>query len=104
MSIYRDPNILIEVTLDETFTIELESVPSTGYTWHAEYDSTMLDLIGPPEPPEVVPPPSTIGGSKEEPFVFQAKQAGETQIELKYQRVWETRPREVALFRVHIVQ
>jgi predicted secreted protein len=101
MSVYRDPNIPIEVTLDETFTIALESVPSTGYTWHAEYDSTMLDLRG---PPKWVPHQSTIGGGGEEALVFQTKQAGETQIELKYQREWETTPQKVALFRVHIVK
>ena len=101
MSVYRDPNIPIEVTVGETFTFPLKSVPSTGYTWQAEYDPDMIDLLG---PPMLVPCPSTVGGGGDEVFEFQTKQVGDTQIKMKYQREWEKTPREIKLFRVHITQ
>jgi inhibitor of cysteine peptidase len=101
MRVYRDPSIPIEVTVGQGFAISLEAIPSTGYTWQAEYDPAMVDLL---KPPKFVPDSSAIGGGGVETFEFQAKQLGETQLKMKYQREWETDAREIKLFRVHITQ
>jgi inhibitor of cysteine peptidase len=98
MRVYRDPSIPIEVTVGQAFAISLESVPSTGYTWQAEYDPAMVALLT----QRFVPTSSAIGGGGAETFEFQAKQLGETQLKMKYQREWETDAREIKLFRVHI--
>lgn len=98
MRVYRDPNIRIKATLGEVFAISLQSIPSTGYTWKAEYDSTMIELF---KPQKFVPNASAIGGGGVEIFEFQTKQVGDTQIKMKYQREWETTPREIRIFQVY---
>ncbi|KPL02984.1 MAG: hypothetical protein AMJ90_04365 [candidate division Zixibacteria bacterium SM23_73_2] len=99
MSFYNDPEIPIKVILGQTFTISLESIPSTGYTWEANYDSTVIELL---KPQRFVPNTSAVGGSGLELFDFQTKQHGKTQIKMKMQREWEETPKEVKIFEVHI--
>ena len=101
MSVYHDPDVPIEVILGENFTISLESIPSTGYMWKEEYDSTMIELL---KPEEFVSRSSAIGGGGEEILEFQAKRVGETQIKMKHQREWESAARETKIFRVHIAR
>jgi predicted secreted protein len=98
MSVYRNPDIPIEVILGQIFNISLKSTPSTGYIWKPEYDFAMIELI---KPPQFVPLSSLIGGGGEEIFEFQTKQLGETQIKMKYQRDWEMTHREIKVFTVH---
>ena len=101
MSVYHDPDVPIKVILGQTFTISLKSIPSTGYTWKVEYDSTVVQLL---KPEEFAPCSSADGGGVEEIFEFQTKKISETRIKMKYQREWETTPREIKLFTVHIIQ
>ena len=101
MIVYHDPNVPIEVILGQTFTVSLKSIPSTGYTWKEEYDSTMIELL---KAKEFVSRSSAVGGGGEEIFEFQTRQLGETHIKMEYQREWETTPREIKLFTVHIMQ
>ncbi len=73
----------ISVTVSETFTVELESNPSTGYTWVVEQaDGLRLlserwsgdsDLVGSP------------GIST---FEFEAEEPGTTQLAMVYTRTW----------------
>ena len=99
MHVYQDSDIPIEVAIGQAFAISLESVPSTGYTWKMEYDTSMIEPI---KPQKFVPYSTTIGGGGKEVFEFQTKQLGDTQIKMKYQREWEATPREIKLFIVHI--
>jgi inhibitor of cysteine peptidase len=102
MRVYRDSSIPIEVTLGQIFAISTPSIPSTGYTWEPEYDSTMIKLI---EGPKFIPSSSAIGAGGETTFKFQTKQLGETQIKMKYQRSWQTLPPlDTKSFTVHITQ
>ena len=99
MNVYRDPAVPIEESVGETFAIALQSIPSTGYVWRAEFDASLLELSA---GPRMVPRPSTIGGGGEELFEFEALQAAETLITMNYQREWEKKPRKTELFQVHI--
>ena len=98
MRTYNDPNISIKATVGEVFAISLESVPSTGYTWKAEYDSSIIELL---KPQKFVSNSSAIGGGGVEIFEFQTKQVGDSKIKMKYQREWETTPREIKIFQVY---
>ncbi len=91
----------ITVTLGQTFTISLKSTPSTGFTWKTEYDSTMIELV---KPPKFISNSTAIGGGGEEKFEFKPKRIGEIQIKMKYQREWETTPREIKLYTVLVTQ
>ncbi len=100
MRIYDDSNIPIEVTPGQAFAISLGSIPPTGYTWQPEYDPTIIDFLS---PQEFAPHTSAVGSGGEEIFEFQAKQAGDTEITMKYQREWETTPRKIKIFKVQII-
>lgn len=97
MRVYRDTDIPIEVTQGQVFTISLVANPSTGYVWNAEYNAAIIDLL---KPKKFIP--SAVGGKGEEIFEFLTKQAGDTQIKMKYQRGWEKVPQEVKIFRISI--
>lgn len=99
MNVYHDPNIPIEVSFNEVFMISLASVPSTGYTWKAEYDSTFVELL---TSPKFVPNSLAMGSGGKELFEFVTKQSGNTQLKMKYQREWEMAPKEIKIFQVHI--
>jgi inhibitor of cysteine peptidase len=101
MTVYNDPDKPIKVALNQTFAISLESNPSTGYTWEAEYDTALILLV---KPKEFKLRSSNIGGGAEEQFEFQAKEMGETQIKMKYQREWEPAPLQEKVFKVYISQ
>ena len=110
MSVYRDPDVPIEVIVGQTFTIALEALPSGGYTWMEVYDPDMIELLKPkyyaPRAPEIGEDADRprIGEGREEMFEFQTRQPGETHIELKNQREWEATARDIKIFRVHITR
>ena len=101
MLIYSDPDVPIKTKFDQVFAISLELVPSTGYTWVAEYDLTMLELL---KPPTFTPDSSAIGGGAVEIFEFKTKQVGKTQIKMMYKREWEPQPRDVKIFQVNCTE
>ena len=100
MRVYQDSDIPIEVAIGQAFAISLESVPSTGYIWKMEYDSSIIEPI---KHQKFVPYSTTIGGGGKEVFEFQTKELGDTQIKMKYQREWEATSWEIKLFTVHIM-
>ncbi len=99
MNIYNDPSVPIEIALSQVFTISLESIPSSGYTWKVEYDSEMIDIL---KPKKFIPYSPGFGSGGQELFEFQAKQIGETQIKAVYQRMWEKIPLKSRFFTIRI--
>jgi len=92
---YDDEGREIDISLDQEFIIALGSNPgSTGYSWQASYDESMLELIPgenggqstyePDETDEAV-----VGAGGTEFFQFKALKAGETEITLTYAQPWE---------------
>ncbi|OPL10662.1 MAG: hypothetical protein AVO34_10325 [Firmicutes bacterium ML8_F2] len=78
----------IEIGKGETFTIELEENPSTGFSWHWTVNpegAVVLDAdeFAPAENEELVGAP----GSHQ--FVFRAEEAGEAEVLFQYYRDWE---------------
>jgi predicted secreted protein len=89
----------IKVKHNKCFTISLESTPSTGYSWAAEYDASAIEL---PHEPEFKLKSTAFGGGGVESFNFCAKKKGETILRMKYQRPWEKVPVETREFRIQI--
>jgi predicted secreted protein len=93
----------VEVSVDDTFTIELEANPSTGYTW---------ELAGPLDDSVVVSlgsdhqagDGSGVGVPGQQLFSFKAVGQGSTTIALQYVRPWETgvAPANTAMFPVKV--
>ena len=93
----------VDVAVDDTFVIELEANPSTGYTW---------ELAGPLDEAIVVSLGSdheagdsdAVGASGTQKLSFRAVGSGTTTIALQYVRPWETDvvPSETQDFTVNV--
>ena len=77
-----------EMTVTEvgkTFTISLESNPTTGYSWQAEFDPEYLELVN----TGFVTDSSLIGAGGVESFEFLALKQGQVEVTMIYKRPWE---------------
>lgn len=77
---------VIEVEVGQTFGFSLESNPSTGYAWQAQFDSEFLKLV---ESEFVEGTSGLIGAPGYESFKFLALKEGQVDIKLIYKRAWE---------------
>jgi len=85
---YSDPAETIKVKANDQFVIALESNPTTGFAWEAEYDSEMLTLNEHSyQPDENAEEMVGVGGT--DLMQFKALKAGSTQIKLTYSQPWE---------------
>ncbi len=82
-----DAGQTIEIGLGQEFYIALGSNPTTGYSWQASYDETMLELIG-GESQYRPSEEGLIGGGGIEFFHFLPLQVGETELTLTYSQPW----------------
>jgi inhibitor of cysteine peptidase len=93
----------MNVILGKEFTISLESNPSTGYTWEANYNADMLKLKekrfepASPQGPAATPLPGSAG---KDVFTFIPIKSGQTTVKMFYQRQWEKSPVQEELFTV----
>ncbi len=96
----RDPavkNIRAEVT--KSFRIVVQSNPSTGYSWTADFDKSVLQL----KSSHYVRPSQQIPGrGGQHIFVFIPLKSGQTTIELQYKRSWEPAAIELRKYSVSI--
>ena len=88
----------IGVMAGKTFTVSLESNPTTGYSWQPEFDSEYLELVG----SEFKSDSALMGASGIETFEFKALKQGETEITMIYKRPWENESLEKQVIPVDI--
>ena len=82
-----------QLKLGEVMEINLESNPSTGYSWFASVSNPdVLAQMGEPEYVESTQSSSAmiVGAPGIETFMFQGTDAGSATITLDYKRPWET--------------
>jgi inhibitor of cysteine peptidase len=84
--VFSKKDKLIKTKIGETFTIELESNPTTGYQWQEKFDETKLKLLE----KKTNLHSNSIGASTTEVLSFQALTDGVSTINLDYKRIWET--------------
>jgi inhibitor of cysteine peptidase len=102
---YTDAGQAIDTEVNQEFVIALGSNPSTGYSWQASYDETMLELVGgqsiykPGEEAE-----GMVGAGGVEYFRFKALETGRTEVTLVYKRPFEEpTPQDLTkVFTIHI--
>jgi inhibitor of cysteine peptidase len=75
----------ITVPVGVSFTISVSSNPSTGYSWEAGFDQSVLKLIKRYTPSSS----GLIGAGGTENFEFEGMKPGETKIYLNYKRSFE---------------
>ncbi|NYT16274.1 MAG: protease inhibitor I42 family protein [Methanomassiliicoccales archaeon] len=86
----------ISVRVGELFHISLDSNPSTGYSWAANFEENEVML----EKRTYRTESSLIGGGGKETFTFRSLTKGETTITMKYKRPWEENEIDIRLFRI----
>ena len=76
----------LSVTVGQTFDIELETNPSTGYSWNPVFQSDYLALKSRKVEPR---PGKLLGAPVKESFTFIPLKSGACEIEFRYSRSWE---------------
>ena len=98
---YVDERETISIGANQEFVIALDSNPTTGYNWEADYDESTLILVeekySPDEKAE-----GLVGAGGTQYFQFKALKTGKTEITLTYKRSWETGFAEQKVFKVDI--
>lgn len=84
---HTDPGQTIHIGVNQEFVIALGANHTTGYSWQASYDQTMLELVKWNYEEEAKE--GVVGAGGIEYFRFKALKAGETEITLTYQQPWE---------------
>jgi inhibitor of cysteine peptidase len=101
----KDRGGQVEVDVGQVLVLTLESNPTTGYSWQVvEAGDSVLRQTGEPEfkaASELDPP--LLGAGGVEVFRFEAVGAGETRLELVYQRPWEEGVEPLETFSVQVV-
>lgn len=93
--------VRLNVNIQEEFTISLKAIPTTGYTWGAQFDETMVQLKGKDFD---LDPSSSIGGGGTETFTFTPIGKGETVIIMRYKRSWEKKAQEEIHYQIVITE
>ncbi len=82
--------------------IALESNPTTGYSWEADYDETVLELVQNSYEPGEFAKQGAVGAGGTEFFRFKALKSGEIKITMSYKRPWEQDILDQKVFTVDI--
>jgi predicted secreted protein len=70
----------------ERFRVELDALGTAGYTWSVAAAPSNLRSLG----SRIAPAGTGVGGSTRQHFEFEALAPGNTTLELRYGRPWET--------------
>ena len=100
---YSDAGQAIDTEVNQQFVIALGSNPSTGYSWQASYDETMLELVGGQSIYKEEAEKGMVGAGGVEYFRFKALKTGRTEVTLVYEQPWEGGGTgETKVFTIHI--
>lgn len=89
----------MEAKVQEAFSISLDSNPTTGYSWEADFDPDFIKLR---EKSFERGSSGAIGAGGSEKFTFLPLKAGETAIRMSYKRPWESKTAEERSFKIII--
>ena len=97
-AVYQQQDDEIVARVGETFTVELESVPTAGYEWGLAQDDSRFRLVK----KDYAHPGAGIGGATKERFQIEALQPGSTTLTFKYKQPWESEVLETKSFRLRV--
>ena len=87
------------VSVGETFIISLESNPTTGYSWQAEFDTESLELVD----EDFASDSTLIGAGGVQTFEFLALKQGQVDVTMIYKRLWEAESIDKKIIPIEIV-
>jgi inhibitor of cysteine peptidase len=101
---YSDPEETIGSSPDKEFVIliALESNPTTGYSWQASCDSTVLELVEETFEIGIYAKENIVGAGGTQLFRYKALKSGEAEIIFVYKRSWEPEILDIKVFTVDI--
>ncbi len=101
---YSDPEETIDIGANKEFVIliALESNPTTGYSWQASCDSTVLELVEETFELGIYAKEGIVGAGGTQLFRYKALTSGEAEIIFVYKRSWEADVLDVKVFTVDI--
>lgn len=95
---YQHQDNQISARVGETFVVELEGNPTTGYQWELSEGDDKFRLV---EKDYAQPGPG-IGAATRERFAIKAIEPGSTTLTFKHKRSWESEVLDTKTFRLHI--
>ncbi len=98
---YTDPAQTIEVGVGSQFVIVLESNPTTGYQWEANFDNSLLKLVK-SDYKQAEAKPEMVGVGGKEHFTFQGLKQGNAKVTMVYKRSWEQESADQKVFNVSV--
>ena len=98
---YTDSGQTIEIKQGQEFVIALGSNPTTGYSWQANFDESLLKLVESNYGPGKESREGLVGAGGIEYFKFRALGKGQSEITLIYKRPWEEESIDQKLFTVN---
>ncbi|MFH1662810.1 MAG: protease inhibitor I42 family protein [Chloroflexota bacterium] len=101
---YTDSQEEISISSESEFVIliALDSNPTTGYSWQASFDETMIELVEETYELGEFAEQGLIGAGGTELFCFKALKKGEVEIMMVYKRSWETEILQQKVFTVEV--
>jgi inhibitor of cysteine peptidase len=101
---YSDTEETINISANKEFVIliALESNPTTGYSWEASYNDTMLELVEETYELGEYAKQGLLGAGGTELFRFKALKRGEAEITMVYKRSWEAEILDQKVFTVDV--
>jgi predicted secreted protein len=83
LTVYDRDTTQIRAKVGEQFAVRLAASPSTGYDWDADFDSAILELAS---HHYGAPSSAAFGAASTKQFVFKAKVASTTTLQLHHRR------------------
>ena len=96
-SVYTKSDNEITASVGDSFVIELEGNPTTGYEWKLHFDSDKLKLLD-----QQFKVGGSVGAGGAQQFKVEALKSGQTTIRAVYKRAWESDSLEEHTFRVKV--
>jgi predicted secreted protein len=87
--IAQNENKLIELGVNEEFTVSLPGNPSTGYTWHYSKEENSILKLKSSSFEQNKAPKGLVGVPGIFYFTFESKNKGKEEIKFIYMRSWE---------------
>ena len=97
-AVYQQNDDEIVARVGESFTVELEGIPTAGYEWKLAQDDSKFRLVK----KDYAHPGASIGGATKERFHIKASQPGSTTLTFNYKRPWESEVQETKSFRLRV--
>ncbi len=94
---------LISAKINEPFTIALNSNPTTGFKWYADYDYYLLSLEDERFEKEPSEASEALGAGGRSIFVFKPLKTSMTTISMIYRRPWENIVADTRTFYIEIL-